>query len=94
MSEPIERRRWAIAEDYLPGWRNGPERLFTSHETACILNAGDHDAHMEITVFFADGAPVESYRVAVAARHTGHVRFNDLTDPEPIAVGAHYAGVI
>jgi hypothetical protein len=28
-----------------------------SHETACILNAGDADAHIAITIFFADRNP-------------------------------------
>ncbi|HEV2107329.1 MAG TPA: sensory rhodopsin transducer [Thermomicrobiales bacterium] len=94
MSEPIGRRRWAIAEGYIPGWSNGPEPLFTSHETACVLNAGDQDAHVEITVFFADRPPVGPYRVTVAAQRTQHVRFNGLTDPEPIPVGTDYASLI
>ncbi len=28
-----------------------------SHETACILNAGDADAHVAITIFFSDRNP-------------------------------------
>jgi len=51
MNPPIERRRWAIAEGYVPGWSNGPEPQFTSHETAYLLNASDEDAHLEITMF-------------------------------------------
>jgi hypothetical protein len=41
-----------------------------SHETACILNVGDADAHVVITIFFADRNPVGPYRVMVAARRT------------------------
>jgi hypothetical protein len=85
---------WAIAEGYIPAWSNGPEPEFTSHETACILNAGDRPAHIEITVYFKDREPAGPYRLTVDARRTLHQRFNDLTDPEPIPRGTEYASVI
>ena len=55
--EPIGHRRWAIAEGYIPAYGTGPEPQFTSHETACLLNAGDRDAHVTITVYFTDREP-------------------------------------
>jgi hypothetical protein len=65
-----------------------------SHETACILNAGDRDAKVEITLFFADREPVGPYRLTVPARRTEHLRFNDLKDPEPVPKDTDYASVI
>ena len=94
MSSPIGRKRWALAEGYIPGWSNGPEPQFTSHETACLLNASDEEAHVEITVFFSDREPVGPYRLTVPARRTKHVRFNQLEDPEPIPADTDYASVI
>lgn len=94
MSTPIGRRRWAIAEGYIPAWSHGPEPQMTSHETVCILNASDRDAHVEITVYFADRDPAGPYRVVVPARRTRHVRFNDLRDPESIPKDKDYASVI
>jgi hypothetical protein len=91
---PIGHRRWAIAEGYIPGWSNGPEPQFTSHETACLLNTSDEEAQVEITVFFSDREPAGPYRVTVPARRTKHVRFNELKDPEPIPVDTDYASVI
>jgi len=91
---PLGRHRWAIAEGYIPGWSNGPEPQFTSHETACLLNASDEEAHVKITVFFSDREPVGPYRLIVPARRTQHVRFNELKDPEPISVDTDYASVI
>lgn len=88
------RRRWAIAEGYIPSWSNGPEPQFTSHETACILNAGDEEAHVEITVYFSDREPVGPYRITVPPRRTLHQRFNELEDPEPIPRDTDYASVI
>src|ERR1700683_2940605 len=78
--DPIGRKRWAIAEGYIPSQSSFTDRALISHETACILNAADEDAHVRITVFFADREPVGPYRVTVAARRTLHLRFNDLKD--------------
>lgn len=94
MPQPIGRRRWAIAEGYLPTWSRGPEPELASHETACLLNVGDRDAHVEITVFFADREPAGPYRVTVPARRTVHQRFDDLEDPEVIPRGTDFAALI
>lgn len=90
----IGRRSWAIAEGYIPGWSNGPEPEMTGHETVCILNAGDRDAHVEITLYFADRDPVGPYRITVPARRTRHIRFNDLDDPEPVPRATDFASTI
>jgi hypothetical protein len=94
MTEAFGANVWVIAEGYIPAWSNGPEPAFTSHETACMLNAGERDAHVEITAYFKDREPVGPYRVTVPARRTLHQRFNDLTDPAPIPRGTDYASVI
>jgi hypothetical protein len=94
LKQTIGHRRWAIAEGYIPPGSTGAGRAFESHETACLLNAGDADAHVEITAYFADREPAGPYRVTVPARRTLHLRFNDLTDPEPVPRGTDYASVI
>lgn len=90
----IGRKIWAIAEGYIPSQSTGPEPAMTSHETACILNASDRDAQVEILLYFADRDPVGPYRLNVPARRTRHVRFNDLTDPLPVPRDTDYASVI
>lgn len=94
MTEAIGKRRWAIAEGYIPSYGHGPEPEFTSHETACLLNASDRDAHVSIFVYFADREPAGPYELTVPARRTKHVRFNDLAEPEPIPRGTDYSSVI
>lgn len=94
MGRTIGHTRWAIAEGYIPGTSTGPEPAFTSHETACLLNTGDADAHVEITLYFADREPVGPYRVTVPARRTLHLRFNNLKDPAPVPRDTDYASVI
>jgi hypothetical protein len=55
--DAIGKQTWVIAEGYIPGDSTGPEPAMRSHETACMLNTGDRDAHVEITVFFTDREP-------------------------------------
>lgn len=92
--QPIGQMRWAIAEGFIPPGSTGEGEQFASHETACILNAGDKEAHVALTVFFSDREPAGPYRATVPPRRTLHLHFNDLTDPEPIPHGTDYACVI
>ena len=94
MDRKIGRLCWAIPEGYIPARSSGPEPEMTSHETICLLNASDSDAHVRITIFFTDREPVGPYRVTVPARRSRHVRCNDLNDPEPIPRDTEYSSVI
>ncbi len=90
----VGHRVWVIPEGYIPTGSTGQGRAFESHETACILNAGDEDANVEVTLYFTDREPLGPYRVTVPARRTKHLRFNDLDDPEPVQRDTDYASVI
>jgi hypothetical protein len=91
--DAIGRRRWAIAEGYIPSESAFNDRALISHETACILNAGDRDARIEIIILFADREPVGPYKLTVGARRTLHLRFNDLEDPKPVPRDTDYASI-
>ena len=90
----IGKTLWAIAEGYIPSQSvsNAPDLV--SHETACILNASDRDAHVAITLYFSDREPVGPYRVEIPARRTLHLRFNDLSDPMPVPRDTDYASLL
>lgn len=90
----IGHKIWAIAEGYIPGHSNGPEPEMVSHETACILNTGDMDAKIMLTIYFTDKDPVGPYQMVIPAKRTKHLRFNDLKDPMPIPLDTDYACVI
>lgn len=92
--DQIGHTRWAIPEGFIPDYSmQGADRALLSHEAACILNAGDQDAHIRITLYFVDREPAGPYLVEVPARRTLHLRFNDLVEPEPVPVGTDYASV-
>ena len=90
----LGKTRWVIAEGYIPGASTGGGRAFESHETACILNAAECDAHVSITLYFAEREPAGPYRITVPAKRTRHVRFNDLKEPEPMPRDTDYSSVI
>jgi hypothetical protein len=60
----------------------------------CILNTGDTNANVEITIFFQDRGPVGPYRFVVPAQRTKHLLFNDLNDPAPVPRNTPYASTI
>ena len=90
----LGRSVWAIAEGYIPADSHGPAPAMISHETACLLNTHDRDAHVLITIYFSDRDPMGPYEATVPAHRTLHVRFNDLREPSPIPRGVDYASVI
>jgi hypothetical protein len=94
MGTPIGHTRWAVADGYIPAWSHGPEPEMTSHEGLCILNAGNCDVEVRLTLYFTDREPAGPYCITVGARRTNHVRMNLLKDPEPIPLGTPYSCVI
>src|SRR5437764_87981 len=93
-TQPIGRLTWVIPEGYIPSESHGPAPEMVSHETACLLNVGDRDAHVRLTVYFTDKDPSGPYEVVVPAGRTLHLRFNDLTDPAPVPRDTDYSSVI
>src|SRR3569833_2898990 len=84
---------WVIAEGYIPPDDASKSHELVSHEAACMLNAGRHDAHVEITLYFKDRDPVGPYRVTVPAQRTLHLRFNALKAPAPVPRNTDYSSV-
>jgi hypothetical protein len=89
----IGKRRWVIAEGYIPSKSVSEDYEYVSHETACILNASDREANVVITIYFADREPAGPFRVIVPARRTLHLRFNDLKEPERVPLDTDYASL-
>ena len=94
MAKQLGKKTWVIPEGYIPSGSTGPAPQMTSHETACLLNTWGRDAHVEITLYFTDRAPVGPYRFTVAAERVMHLRFNALQDPQPVPRDTDYASVI
>lgn len=90
----IGKRRWAIADGYIPGWSKGMQPQLMSHEAICILNTDDEPALTEIIIYFSNRNPMGPFILTVPPKRTKHIRLNDLTDPESIPHGVDYACTI
>ena len=91
----IGAKRWVIPEGFIPSRSMvNADRPLISHEAFCVLNTGDAEANIAVTLFFTDREPVGPYRVKVGARRTYHFRFNELDAPEKVPLDTDYASVI
>lgn len=91
---PTGRNRWAIADGYIPSRSNGPAPEMISHESLSLLNTGDQEAQVEITIYFSDRDPAGPYVCTVPPKRTLHVRLNELKEPEAIPLDTDYASII
>ncbi len=95
MDSGLGSRRWAIPEGYIPGSSVDPDNhALLSHEAACLLNLSNEDAEIEIMIFFENREPAGPYRLTLKGRRTLHLRFNDLSHPEPVPRDTSYASLI
>src|SRR4051794_36644074 len=90
----LGRTHWAVADGYLPGWSTGPGPEMESHGTVSILNAGDDDAGITLTILFHDREPAGPFHLAVPAHRILHQRLTELDDPEPIPRATDFGVVI
>ena len=93
LRKAIGHRLWAVPDGYIPGQSNGPAEM-VSHETVSVLNTGDQDAHLEITLYFGDRDPAGPYRQTVPARRTRHIRLNTLEGPGPLPPATDYSYIV
>lgn len=89
----IGHKIWAIPDGFIPSKSTGHSPEFTSHETACILNAGEEEANIEITIFFSDREPAGPFKVKVQPKRTLHLRFNNLENPVRIPYDTDYSSL-
>src|SRR5262249_2157490 len=73
------KQTWFFPDGYLPG---DSSHGVASHEAACVLNTGIHEAQLAVTFYFEDGDPVGPVHLKVGAGRTRHIR---LDDPAAIA---------
>ncbi len=82
--------RWLIPDGYLPPISSGD---LISHEAVCVLNTGQEDAMIAITVYFENRDPIEFKDMICKAKRTNHIRMDLLQDGKfgTIPKGVPYA---
>jgi len=85
-------RRWFVPDCYLPD--DDPEKGdLVSHESCCVLNAGNSDARCSLSLYFEDREPIRGIEFTVAAERCRHIRFDRLEDVAHVRIprGVPYA---
>ncbi|MGZ3770697.1 MAG: sensory rhodopsin transducer [Bdellovibrio sp.] len=90
----IGKKRWALAEGYIPAESHGNSREMTSHEAICILNAGSQKANIQLLIYFTNRDPAGPYKFVIDPKRSLHLRMNELKLPEPIPLATEYSSVI
>jgi hypothetical protein len=91
--KPIGEKRRIMADGSILQGSYGPAIHLTCQDAACILNAGEEEATVQITVYFTDKAPVGTYTLKVSENRTYYIHFNDLKGPE-IPLNTDFSSVI
>lgn len=76
----IGARTWTIPDAYLPAAGPPGAAGYVGHESLCVLNAGDADAHLRLSFLFADREPLRGIAATVPAWRCRHIRFDRLDE--------------
>ena len=77
-------------------WPAEDHGSYVSHEAICVLNTGDADGTVDITLYFEDREPLRCEPVVCPAGRTRHIRTDilRLTDGSPLPRGIGYAACV
>lgn len=92
--KPMGHKIWAVPGGHIPLYSTGREPDNTSRDELSLLNTGDEDANLEITIYYTDRDPVGPYPLTVPSQRVRYVRFNDLINPEAIILDTYYSAII
>lgn len=81
---------WIIPDGFLPLKSSGD---FQSHEAVCVLNLGNKDANINLSIYFEDREPMENFKAVCGAKRTNHIRLDKIVDSQgnKIPVNIPYA---
>lgn len=87
------KKEWFIPDAFYPEKDNGE---YVSHEAVCVLNTGDVDADIEITLYFENREPVTGFKAVCGARRTNHIRMDKIISEtgERVPRGVPYAMLV
>ena len=85
---------WFIPDCYWPEITTPGH--YVSHEAICVLNTGDADAEIALTLYFEDAEPLTGFAAVCPARRTHHIRLDKLLDESGrhVPMGVPYAALV
>lgn len=88
------KKQWLIPDMFWPA-ETAPG-VTVSHEAICVLNLGQEDCHIHITLYYEDREPVILPEEVCAPRRTRHIRMDRVLDSngQHIPAGVGYAALV
>ena len=92
MNEAYGKKTWLVPDGFFPSKYTSQK----SHEAICVINTGDEDAEIKITLFFEDQPEISDFLYVCPARRTKHIRMDKLTNQSdlPVPMDTSYAMLI
>ena len=86
-------KTWYVPDGFYPAVSNG---LYPSHESICVLNPGDRDANVEITLYFEENDKMSGFKTECKSERGKHIRMDKLKNMngDGVPVGIPYAMMI
>ncbi|HHT93870.1 MAG TPA: sensory rhodopsin transducer [Clostridia bacterium] len=93
-NEAYGKRIWLIPDGYYPEVSKGD--VYVSHEAVCVLNVGNEDANIDITLYFEDREPMTGFKAVCKAQRTNHIRMDKIVsvNGEKVPRGVPYAMMV
>lgn len=93
-NEAYGKRVWLIPDGYYPEVSKGD--VYVSHEAVCVLNVGNEDANIDITLYFEDRDPMTGFKAVCMAQRTNHIRMDKIVSEsgEKVPRGVPYAMMV
>jgi hypothetical protein len=70
------RHAWFIPDCFYPSVSSPGH--YVSHEAICVLNTGNLNAHIALTLYFEDRDPIRNFKAVCGAERTNHIRLDRL----------------
>ena len=82
---------WLVPDCYWPEVTTPGH--YVSHEAICVVNTGDKDAEIDLTLYFEDQDPIKGFKAVCGAERTNHIRLDKIVDANGnhIPMGKPYA---
>lgn len=77
MSKKFGSKVWLIPDGYFPSESCGKEK---SHDAVCVVNTGEKDANIKITLYFEDRDKMDGFHTFCGSERTHHIRMDKLKD--------------
>ena len=80
-NQPLGKKCWIVPDGYIPRETENDkdnQEGYISHECVCILNTGQEDAKIELSIYFEDAGPKLAEGIIVSAQRSWHLRMDEL----------------